>query len=277
MNLERTDAVNWSTLKLMSTSPKHYLHNLNTPREDTEALKLGRLTHAMILEPDQVVKRYAVSPKFHRGMLDANAKLKGYDGGKEAAAHWDEVIVATGMEVIDADLFARARSMRDAVLCDPVARPLVTEGYAEHRLTWVDIETGIDCRARIDHLNGVLCDLKTTRSLLTCERDSARFGYAGQLAWYFDGVAASGLATGAEPCLLFVENVAPFDVLVLTFTEDDLAIGRRVYRAALERLAECRRTGNWPGVSNGVARRIELPSWANPVEVELTVGGEALV
>jgi hypothetical protein len=276
VNIERTDAVNWSTLKSIGTSPKHYLHNLNTPREDTEALKLGRLTHALILEPDQVEARYITSPRFNRACNDDTAIGKGYDGGKQAALAW-EASVGT-REVVDADLFARARAMRDAVLSDPVARPLVTEGYAEHKLTWTDAETGVQCRARIDHLNGVLCDLKTTRSLLTCERDSARFGYAGQLAWYFDGVAASGLATGADPCLLFVENVAPFDVLVLTFTEDDLAIGRRVYRRCLERLAECRATGNWPGVSNGVARRIELPSWTDPVqEVELTIGGEALV
>lgn len=269
--MERTDPVNWSTLKAIGISPKHYMHTLRTPRPDTEALLLGRVTHCAVLEPDQLAARYIVEPNFHKGMNDETAIAKGYDGGKQAAAAW--AAATSREEVVPSDLYLRALSMRASILADPVAAPYVRGGYIEHRIEWVDEPTGIKCRGRVDHVNGCLSDLKTTRSLITCERDTARFGYHAQLAWYSDGLRAAGIEQQGPPCLLFVENVAPFDVLVLTFSDDDLAVGRRVYRAYLDRLAECRSTGTWPGVSGGNARRVVLPAWAGPVEEEITIDG----
>ena len=272
--LERTDRVNWSTLKAIGVSPKHYLHNLATPRADSDALLLGRLTHCAVFETGQLDARYIVSPRFNRTMNDDTAIGRGYDGGKQAAAAW---LVNVGLrEVVEADMMQRAMSMRDAIMDDPIARPYVTNGWAERKIEWTDKETGIECRGRIDHVNGCLADLKTTRSLVTCERDAARFGYHAQLAWYDDGLEAAMIHTYNPPALIFVENVAPFDVLVLTFDPDDLAVGRRVYRSALTRLAECRRTGAWPGVGGGASRRVKLPAWADPImdEMEVTIDGE---
>jgi len=272
--MERTDRVNWSTLKAIGTSPKHYLHLLTHPREDTDALRLGRLTHCAVFEPDQINARYAVSPRFNRAMNDDTARAKGYDGGKQAAAEW--AANHADREIVPQDMYDAAYNMAQAVLHDPVAAPFVTEGWAEHHVQWTDPVTGIDCRGRVDHTNGALADLKTTRSLVTCERDTARFGYHAQLAWYHDGCLAAGMTFTKPPVLVFVENVAPWDVLVLRFDDDDLAVGRRVYRAALNRLAECRKTGIWPGVGGGVARRVVLPAWAGPVEDEITIDGEAI-
>lgn len=270
-SMERTDRVNWSTLKAIGTSPKHYRHLLANPRADSPAMQLGRVTHCAVFEPAELDNRYIVSPRFNRAMNDDTAILKGYDGGKQAAAAW--LASVSGREVIEADTMAAAIAMRDAIMADPVARPYITTGYAEYRIEWTDENTGIECRGRVDHVNGCLADLKTTRSLLSCERDAVRFGYHAQLAWYNDGLAAAGIAAPNPPVLIFVENVPPYDVLVLTFASDDLAIGRRVYRAALDRLAECRILDQWPGVSNGRERRIALPAWAGPIETEITLDG----
>lgn len=275
MYIERSDAVNWSTLKFIGVSPKHYIHAITTPREDTDALKLGRVTHCAVFERDQLERRYVTEPRFHRGMNDDTAIAKGYVGGKQAAAAWD--LSVRGAEIVPAELMERAHGMTQAILLDPVAGPYVTTGYSEHRIEWTDEPTGILCRGRVDHVNGCLADLKTTRSLVTCERDAARLGYHAQLAWYSDGLEAAGIEVDDLPRIVFVESVPPYDVLVLTFTEDDLACGRRVYRRNLERLAECRKLGTWPGMSNGVARRIALPEWATgPAEVALTIDGVPL-
>lgn len=275
MYLERPDRVNWSTLKAIGTSPKHYRHLLDNPRTDTDALRLGRLTHCAVFEPDQLGARYVVSPRFNRTMNDDTAMSKGYDGGKQAAAAW---LASVGTrEVVESETYNNALAMRAAILADPVAAPFILEGYREHKIEWVDPVTGIECRGTVDHVNGCLSDLKTTRSLLSFERDVARFGYHAQLAWYADGLALAGIETENAPCLVAVENVAPFDVLVLTFDEADLAVGRSVYRKHLERLTWCRENNQWPGVSNGSARRIVLPAWAGPVEEpELTIDGVAM-
>lgn len=274
MQTERTDRVNWSTLKYMGVSPRHYLHNLANPRPQTDALLLGSLTHCMVFEPDQINARYAKEPRFNRAMNDETARAKGYDGGKQAAAEW--LIDTVGRQPVAPEMYDTAYHMAQAVLRDPVAARYVTEGWAEHQIQWTDTLTGIDCRGRVDHVNGTLSDLKTTRSLVSFERDVARFGYHAQLAWYLDGLHAVHVQTTDQPVLVAVESVAPYDVLVLRFDDDDLAVGRRVYRQYLDRLAECRSTGEWPGIGGGQVRRVVLPPWAGPMEDELTINGEAI-
>lgn len=276
--IERPDRVNWSTLKSIGLSPKHYLHRLATPRTDSEALQLGRVTHCAVFEPDVLNDRYTVAPRFNRAMNDETAIAKGYDGGKQAAAAFEARMADAKTETVAPDIYLRATSMRTALLADPVARPIITSGYAEHKIEWLDTKTGIECRGTVDHVNGCLSDLKTTRSLVTCERDIARFGYHAQLAWYADGLAAAGIATEKQPCIIFVESVAPYDVLVLRFDDDDLAVGRRVYRSYLERLGECRWTGVWPGIGGGAERRVVLPPWADPLieDMEVVIDGKAV-
>lgn len=269
MNLERTDPVNWSTLKYASVSPKHYLQVLSEPRADTPALLLGRVTHCALYEPDQMGARYVVEPNFHRGQNDEVAIKNGYEGGKQAAQAWGASL-RSGVEVVPKAVFAQAVAMRNAVLADPVAAPLFRGGHSEHRIEWDDPLTGIKCRGRVDHVRSRVSDLKTTRSIEWFERDAARLKYYAQLAWYHDGARLAGLPISELPCIVAVENEKPHDVMVLTFTEEDLDAGRRVYRDALLKLKACRESGVWHGVSGGVARRIRLPEWATRIELDWT-------
>lgn len=274
MPTERTDRVNWSTLKHIGVSPKHYLWALSNPRPQTDALLLGSLVHCMVFEPDQINARYAKEPRFNRAMNDDTARAKGYDGGKQAALDW--ALDHADRVHVSAELYDTAYHASRAVLMDPVAAPFVTAGWNEYTIHWRDAHTGIDCRGRVDHVDGCLSDLKTTRSLVTFERDIARFGYHAQLAWYIDGLRAAGTQTSKPPVLVAVESQPPYDVLVLRFDEDDLAVGRRVYRRYLDTLAECRRTGTWPGVGGGSVRRVVLPPWADPImdDMEVVIDGK---
>lgn len=273
--LERTDPVNWSSLRAMRQSPKHYLHALKSPREDTEALLLGRVTHCMVYEGDQLASRYAPEPRFNRTMKDETAIAKGYDGGKEAAEQFAERCKSLGLEVVKADLFERASQMTKALLSDPEASPLLVGGYSEQLVTWTDAATGIECRGRIDHIDGRLSDLKTARCVepRIFASQAVRLGYHAQLAFYADGLAANGIVLDEPPALIAVESEPPHDVAVFEFTAADLAAGRAVYRACLTRLAECRATDKWPGVAGGERVRIALPEWAMPAMDEFTIGG----
>lgn len=268
INLERPDRVNWSTLKNILKSPRHYLHGLAHEREDTEALLRGRAIHCAVYEPTKFASRYVVEPNFHRGMNDDTAISRGLAGGKQAAAAWAAENAATGREVLPADIHADVLGMSKALWADPVASRLLDGARGEVPIEWTDPVTGIECRGRVDHLNGCVADLKSTRDLAWCERDAARMLYHAQLAWYFDGCTAAGHTFTDAPCLLFVESAAPYDVLVLTFDDDALAAGRAVYRRAIDTLAECRRKGEWLGVGGGSARRIQLPAWAMQTEHE---------
>lgn len=274
--MERNDRVNWSTLKNILTSPKHYRWALDHPREDTEALLRGRATHCAIYEPSEYGKRYVVAPKFHRGMLDKTAREKGYEGGKEAAAQWDAQ--HRDAEVLTPEMNADVIGMATATKDDPIAGPMIEGGFAEQAVTWTDALTGIECRGRVDHINGRLSDLKTTRNIdpRAFGRDVARFMYHGQLAYYADGLAANGIVLEGEPAIIAVENTAPYDVLVLTFSEEDMAAGRALYRKALDCLSRSRELDEWPGVSGGEPMRVPLPAWVMPEAEEITLGGVRL-
>src|SRR5690606_13676340 len=47
------DAVNWSTLKVMAKSPRHYRHALAHPRPPSPAMLLGTAAHLATLEADR--------------------------------------------------------------------------------------------------------------------------------------------------------------------------------------------------------------------------------
>lgn len=269
--LERTDRVNWSTLKAIGTSPLHYLYAVENPRKDSEALLLGRLTHCAILEPDRLASRYVVSPRFNRAMKDDTAMSKGYDGGREAAAEWDAKVSGLRAEVVGADAMLAAKAMSDAVLADQAAAPLVLAGDKERAIEWRDALTAIPCRGRVDCIGSRLVEVKTTRSIAGFERELVRLGYHAQLAWYHDGLTLAGIRTVEAPCIVVVENAPPYDVRVLEFDDNDLAVGRRVYRACIDRLDECRRTGIWPGVGGGSVERVKLPPWAEPIQDDMTL------
>lgn len=272
-NLERADPINWSTLKHIQVSPKHYLHALQVERPDTEAMLLGRLTHCLVYEPKEVDRRYAVEPNFHKGMNDETAWAKGYDGGKQSAAHWAAEHV--GIEIVSKALMERAAGMALALDRDTTAANLIQGGVAEQLIEWTDDKTGIECRGRVDHHGSILSDLKTTVDVAPSRfgAHAARFGYHAQLAYYADGLEANGVVLEGDPAIIAVESQAPHDVAVLTFTEEDMAAGRALYRSCLDRLAECRATGHWPGVAEGKPQRIQLPAWAFPQQPEITMGG----
>ena len=272
--LERSDPVNWSSLKCLRESPKHYRWALDHPREDSEALLLGRVTHCAVYEPAQLATRYVVAPRFHGGMKDDTAIAAGYDGGKEAKLAWEST---SHPEAVSADIYARAIACRDALLSDPIAGPMIHGGFSEQFVTWTDAITGIECHGRVDHVNGCLSDLKTTRSVQphAFNGDIGRLGYHVQIAYYADGLEANGIMLLEKPAIIAVESNPPHDVVVLEFTEEDMAIGRAVYRRCLDALAIARLTDHWPGVAGGKRQRVDLPAWANPLNHEtLTLGGE---
>ena len=63
-------ALNYSGAKELLKSPAHYHYSLTAERKETTALRVGSLTHAMILEPHVVSKKFIISPAFDRRTKD---------------------------------------------------------------------------------------------------------------------------------------------------------------------------------------------------------------
>jgi hypothetical protein len=225
----RAKAVNWSTLKEMAKSPLHYQYRLTHPPEETAAMRLGRAIHTAVLEPDVFPLEYVV-----------------FDGSRRAGAVWDEfALVNSGKTILKAEEYEAALDCRDAVRRHKVARRLLRWGKPEVTLKWIDPQTRIRCKGRLDWIapGGVLVDL----------------AYHEQLAFYRSGL----LACGRKPAAVYiiaVEAEEPHDVAVFELDEDQLWAGAEVVGELLARVKECRRLRRWPGRDEG-AQKLDLPPW----------------
>jgi len=239
--------VNWSSLKHMAKSPKHYLCEKTPPPYVTAAMVKGRAGHTATLEPDLFASEYVVFP-----------------GSRRAGKEWDAFEAANeGRTILKANEAEAAWAMSKAVRAHPFAGPLLGGGEAEVSIQWVDPETGLACKGRMDYLRpNALIDLKTSADL-DRRRFAARaldLGHHGQLAFYLRGLKALGREP-VETYLIAVEQSEPYDVGLFTVDPAALEIGDALVSTLLNRLAECEATGEWPGRYPGV-ETFYLPQWA---------------
>lgn len=259
---EKLPGIRWSTLKHMRTSPLHYQHASTAPPEDKTHWLIGRAAHAYVLEPDTFAARYVCWSGRRQGKL------------------WDafeEQQEAEGKTILTLTEWAKAVGAGTAVLRHPVAaRYLDGDGPRESVVTWVDEETGLACKARLDYLWRRVVELKST-ALIEPRRfasAAARLGYHHQLAFYEDGARANGLNIITAPVVVTVESVPPHDVAVYQVPRQVVEIGQREYRRLLARVKSCLEKDEWPGVAADVTE-LELPEWAwTDEDRALTLGGE---
>lgn len=256
------DAVNWSTLVHLATSPRLMKYRATHPREETKALRLGTAIHCAILEPDAWPTRYVVAP-------DVDKRTK---AGKEAFAEWRAGLDPAAV-ILDAEEHEIATRCAESVRAHAEASALLARGRTEVVLTWTDEATGTACKGRLDLLgSSVLLDVKSTRaeSVQALAREIAGRLYHGQLAFYLDGgIATRRLHDTAQVYVLAVQTIEPFDVIPARLMLEDLERGRALYRSLLRKYAECRAAGWWPGLAPTVID-LPLPAWAAGGEPEQT-------
>ena len=241
------EAVNWSTLKYMVHSPLHYRDACDAPGKDTNGRLKGRGTHTAVLEPERFLIDYALfKGKIRRG--------KEWDAFK--AIHAEE-------NILKRDEYDHCLCVAKAVRANVDARDILSRAKTEQTIEWTDEETGIRCKARLDILTDrEIFDLKGVKSvdarLLGAE--VARMMYHCQLAWYREGVRCA-LGKNLAAGLICVEHRSPHDVMVADADEEHLYLAWERVRELLNRVAECRKTGKWPGRHDG-RQPLTLPAWA---------------
>lgn len=259
-------ALNWSRLKSLRVSPLRYQHDLAHPREDSTAFRIGRAVHTIVLEGHATYhQRYAVYPGPVRR-------------GKEWEAWRADHL---GHEILNGAEAEKALACAAAMLEHPVARRHLTEGAAEQVITWTDPDYDVPCKGRVDLSlsHGRLVELKTAADIhpRRWPAQCHRYGYYGQLAYYYDGLVASGVVQddSPEPIMVAVETQAPHDVVVWAVPRDVLEHGRGEYKRLLELYCECRDSGHWPGQCEAELT-LSVPAYADLEaggDQPLTIGG----
>lgn len=236
----RMPGIRWTVLAAMAKSPAHYVlevARVSSPDvKETEDRRLGRAIHCLTLEGDDVFGCRWVS---YEGTRDKrHAKYQAF-----LAEH-------PGAEVLSVKEMRLVKGMARSLQRHPVVIRYLETGVREAPLTWRDVPTGLQCKARPDLLTPHrLLDLKSGQRMdeFGFTQTAQRLGYHCQMAHYMDGLLATGWNGSQEPILLGVERTDPFDVVPYEMPHAILMQGRRIVRRLLDRVAECDQRGEWPG------------------------------
>jgi hypothetical protein len=230
-------------------SPAHYIA-AKTAERRREVIGTG--THMAVLEP----ARFAAS-------LVVIQDRRG-NRGKEA----DEA-AAAGKFVVTEKEHEQIRRQADAILADPWCKRILSKGKPEVSLFWIDAETGVHRKARLDWLrdDGMVADRKyfnTVTNIREIERQCHRMKYHWQAGTYLDGVeAVLGIPTN-EFIHIFVTDSEPFVARPIILGDASLEKARIEYRPLLSKFKECEEKNQWPAyeVPETGVTTIELPSYA---------------
>jgi hypothetical protein len=261
------DWLSWSQMKYLipPSTPAHFKASLKAGEERKRHFDLGKVVHTLVLgdgDKFEVVQSVGKDKK----PKDAKDYLT-----VSACQHRDAIYERGNVPILRTELDA-ALEMAESIKAHKTAHALLTmPGKPEVSLFWIDPDTGVKCRARVDWLPDkqegrrmLFTDLKTTsRSAAKTEfaKSAADLGYYGQATHYADGIKALGLDD--DPVCLFVavETTAPYAVAVHDFS------GREDRRLAIATVEHCRRlyrecieTDEWPAYGQGVIQN-ELPQW----------------
>lgn len=251
-----------SAIKHLLRSPAHYKAYLAEEWKDTPAQVIGRAFHMAILEADKFWDHFAKEPE-----LDYDK----YANPRASKAYKEEVrfIEDGGMTVLKDEDVDALQAMKAAVYGHPKLKKVVqSTGQAELSIVWIDEQTGVPCKARIDwhtptHAGGAVLDLKSTddASPGSFERAIFRWGYHRQGAFYLRGARAVGLKV-RHFVIGAVEKKAPHGTILYRLDDQAIGLGEKQIEFALQRYAWCHQSDEWPCYTDDVVE-IGVPPWAD--------------
>jgi hypothetical protein len=274
------EPVHFSRLKMMQLSPAHF-RAADARREESPAMRMGTLIHALVLGGEVVVydgKRTGAPWKAFKALV-SGAPFVVYDGARKGKAWSAAKVEADGRTIVtshDVEVAMAARDIQarragaglrpaaivtsaererafacaDVVCRHPIAEELL-DGEHEVPMSWSYL--GRACAGTLDCLNAHVVEVKTSSlsEPVWFTRQAQRMGYPAQLAWYREGARQNGCRI--EDCyIVAVEIKPPFAVTCMRLTDRALEQGERTMRIWMEQLLGCEAIDAWPEYAQGV-------------------------
>lgn len=248
----KLDGRNISLLKLMKV-PLKFKYALDYSRPDTDALKIGRAIHTAILEAHKFNVEFLCLPDIDRRTTK----------GREMYA--ELVSQNPNKTILKPDDFNMALDVAISVRSNAHANYLLEGAMTEVTLDWTHEETGVKCKARVDAYNaelGIVIDVKTTQDASPSgfPRKLFAYGYHLQAAYYLEALRANG-EDAKHFCFIAVEKDPPYCVSLFRLDDKTIQLSKQENDRLLRLYAECKRTDQWPGYTQGI-EDISLPDYA---------------
>jgi len=247
-------ALNQSAAKKLLVSPAHYQAYMNTPHEETKALRFGTFVHSAILEPHTLNDLYATAP-------DVDKRTK---EGKAAFAEF--ATANAGKTILDAEESALGHLVASHAKM-ALKHHKVAFGVTE-AMYHVDYN-GIPLKAALDGVCGdYIWDIKTTddASPAGMLKSIRNYRYNLQAYWYR---LVYELATGHRPLgfrFLFVEKEPPFACSVCEVGPELMSWAIADFEKALTLYRDCTASGVWPAYPDDIqVIDIKTTSTATPI------------
>ena len=258
--------------QIFNKSPAHFYAEWpgnpdRVEQKDKAHFSIGRAVHHLMLGEPFFAKMFAVQPDEYPD--SKTGEMKPWHNGSTFAKNWHTEMKVLGRTVLTPSDVENIRGMAMRLGKHPLVRAGALNGMIERSIFWKDKSTGLWVKSRPDAIpgdSGDFVDLKTTTSVLYKDlaRTIADLGYHQQGALV--RTAAREVLGIASPTftLVFVEKTAPWCVRVVTLKDNDLDLGERANRAALDAMADCLKAKRWPGPGGDRedAEHIELPEWS---------------
>jgi len=239
------DYISNSQLTAFKKSPAHWLHYIMQPKERTDAMLLGSVSHALALEPDKFEEKFLIfNPKERPepGMNFNSTKNKEWKKMLEYRAQESE------KELVDKDVYDEGVNMVEALFNDSEAMKFLP-GDKESKLEW-DFLGFKFLGIRDITSDEYIVDLKFTQNAdpRAFQNYLFREGVYRQGGMYLDG-EMKGQFTG-EPhkrmIFIAVENKPPYGVSVHELDFEVINAGVNEYRRLAEQLKTCIENNHFP-------------------------------
>lgn len=231
-----------SSLKKFLVSPAHYLASLEEVQEPTKAMQFGTAFHANMLasEPTDI---YAVKKKV--------------DGRSKEGKQYNEsfALENQGKVVIDEEEHSKIIAMADSMMAHEFAGKTI-QALTHKEFAVFGTHKGVRLKGLIDGYNekeGIVIDLKTAEdsSPKGFKRAIWDRAYDIQVAHYTWLLTNAGKRVNAF-YFFAIEKEPPYAVGCYIINPNSLLYSFKNWDEAIERFAECQKTGNYPAYSNEV-------------------------
>lgn len=272
-------------------SPRHYYLRYvlqEAERKESDAMLLGTLVHCLVLEGEQFESRYEqeLSAGEYPDAMKTVPDLKKYceqhqlatTGVKQElvqrildydteAPVWDVMLNRqrqSKKRIVKAELWDKARRMRDGVLDNEDAVELLRQGEPELSVWGEHEATGqlLKCRADWFRTDGICADLKTCAcsSPEQFAKDCAKFGYDLQQVHYTTTLNSTETCHCNLFAFIAVESEPPYLCQVYELDSRSIELATLRYEKALKDLEACKTFDEWPGYAETVST-LSLPVW----------------
>lgn len=232
------DGLNASTLKPYYESSLNGNYESAKERTETPAMRFGTACHCNTLEPDKFTKEYKIlklpiNEKTGKEYGIDTKKSQEYLAGLPKDKKYLSISDLEILNEISFNLENNESAMKILKACPD----------REMALTWIDKESGIECKALLDFVGKKIAgDFKTCREIKfrNNQEDIAkaiRWDLISnknllQFAFYFDGLIANDIDI-EKFAVIFAQNCGNCETLTAFLSEQSLEYGRQMYKRAM--------------------------------------------